>query len=59
MPYDAPRTCPVCAWRAQCVKRHTMGGDSSLHCPDFSEDVALLRAAEKEAGVKKNSSEKE
>jgi hypothetical protein len=36
-----------------------MGGDSSLHCPDFSEDVALRRAAEKEAAVKKNSSEKE
>jgi hypothetical protein len=36
-----------------------MSGDSSLHCPDFSEDVALRRAAEKEAAAEENTSEKE
>jgi len=36
-------TCLVCAWRANCQKRFNMGTDATLHCPDFSEDLALRR----------------
>ncbi|PLX83608.1 MAG: hypothetical protein C0617_10740 [Desulfuromonas sp.] len=44
MTCDARKICPLCAWRANCVKRFSMGDDSTLHCPDFSEDVALRKA---------------
>lgn len=45
MTLDNRRICPLCAWRANCAKRFSRGDDSSLHCPDFSEDVALRKAA--------------
>lgn len=48
MTYDARRICPLCAWRANCAKRYSMGDNATLHCPDFSEDVLLLRQMERE-----------
>ncbi len=48
MTYDARKICPLCAWRANCAKRFSMQ-DSTLHCPDFSEDVQLRKEAEKAA----------
>jgi len=41
MTYDARRICPLCAWRANCSKRFSRGDDTTLHCPDFTEDVSL------------------
>jgi hypothetical protein len=37
------KLCIVCAWRANCAKRFSMGDDATLHCPDFSEDVTLRK----------------
>jgi len=45
MTLDNRRICPLCAWRVNCAKRFSRGDDSSLHCPDFSEGVALRKAA--------------
>jgi hypothetical protein len=50
MTHDVRKICPLCAWRANCVKRFSRGNDSTLHCPDFSEDV-LLRKQLKESGA--------
>ena len=41
MSEDRRKSCLVCAWRANCAKRFSMGDDATLHCPDFSEDVTL------------------
>jgi hypothetical protein len=41
MTHDNRRICPLCAWRGTCAKRFSMGDDATLHCPDFSRDVAL------------------
>jgi len=49
MAYHGPKSCPVCAWRAHCVKRATSGGDGILNCPEFTEDVLLRREREREA----------
>jgi len=49
MSEDKRRICPLCAWRANCVKRFSRGDDATLHCPDFSEDVLLRREREREA----------
>ena len=46
MTQDVPTLCPFCAWRAHCAKRFSRGDDSSLHCPDFSEDVLLRKERE-------------
>ncbi|TYO95688.1 hypothetical protein EDC39_11828 [Geothermobacter ehrlichii] len=35
--------CLICAWRANCVKRFTMGKDETLFCPDFTEDLTLKK----------------
>jgi len=43
MTQDRRQICPVCAWRANCVKRFSRGDDTTLHCPDFSEDLTLRR----------------
>lgn len=43
MNWDTRKICPLCAWRGTCAKRFSMGDDSTLHCPDFSEDVTLRR----------------
>lgn len=43
MTYDARRICPLCAWRAHCAKRFSRGDATTLHCPDFSEDISLRR----------------
>ena len=37
---DSRELCAVCAWRAECQKKHTMK-EKALHCPDFSKDVSL------------------
>lgn len=46
MSQDVLALCPLCAWRAHCAKRFSRGDDSSLHCPDFSEDVLLRKGRE-------------
>jgi len=43
MSRDVQKICPLCAWRESCAKRFAMGGDVTLHCPDFTEDVQLQR----------------
>jgi len=56
MTRDARQICPLCAWRANCAKRFSRGDSSTLHCPDFSEDVLLrkkLQAETEAAGDKK------
>jgi len=55
MAYHGPKSCPVCAWRANCVKRATSGGDGLLNCPEFTEDL-LLR---KEQDLQDNADAKE
>ena len=45
MSEDRRKSCLVCAWRANCAKRFSMGDDTTLHCPDFSEDVTLRKRA--------------
>lgn len=45
MSEDRRKSCLVCAWRATCAKRFSMGDDATLHCPDFSEDVTLRKRA--------------
>lgn len=46
MTEDHRKLCIVCAWRANCAKRFSMGDDVTLHCPDFSEDVTLRKSRE-------------
>ena len=41
MSRDIVKSCLVCAWRANCAKRFSIGDDATLHCPDFSRDVSL------------------
>ena len=43
MSEDRRKSCLVCAWRANCAKRFSMGDDATLHCPDFCEDVTLRK----------------
>lgn len=43
MSEDRRKLCIVCAWRANCAKRFSVGDDATLHCPDFSEDVTLRK----------------
>jgi len=43
MSEDRRKHCLVCAWRANCAKRFSMGDDATLHCPDFCEDLALRK----------------
>ena len=45
MSEDSRKLCIVCAWRANCAKRFSMGDDATLHCPDFCEDVTLRKRA--------------
>lgn len=45
MSEDRLKSCLVCAWRANCAKRFSIGDDATLHCPDFSEDVSLRKRA--------------
>lgn len=40
MSLDIHKQCAVCAWRAACAKKHTIE-ESSLHCADFTRDVAF------------------
>jgi len=51
MSEDKRTLCIICAWRANCAKRFSMGADESLHCPDFSEDVTLRKKAGQEEGT--------
>ena len=45
MSEDRRKTCLVCAWRANCAKRFSMGDQATLHCPDFCEDITLRKPA--------------
>jgi len=45
MSENSRKLCIVCAWRANCAKRFSMGDDATLHCPDFTEDVTLRQRA--------------
>ena len=53
MTSDVGQICLVCAWRANCAKRFSIGDDATLHCPDFSRDVSL----DKESKEQKNDEE--
>ena len=44
MTRDTRKLCVICAWRANCAKRFSMGDDATLHCPDFTEDVTLRKS---------------
>ncbi len=55
MTCDVGQICLVCAWRANCKKRFSLGGDVTLHCPDFTRDVLL----DKELQEKKRDEETE
>jgi hypothetical protein len=45
---DKKISCAVCAWRANCKKRFSIGDGAALHCPDFSYDVSLKKSETKE-----------
>ena len=55
MTRDIVKSCLVCAWRANCAKRFSIGDDATLHCPDFSRDVLL----DKQVDTKPNNEERE
>jgi hypothetical protein len=57
MTHDKRKICPFCAWRANCVKRFSVGADAGLHCPDFSEDVTLRKLKEETSETKRESDE--
>ena len=42
MSEDARKLCVNCAWRENCAKKFSMDC-SSMHCPDYAEDVALRK----------------
>jgi hypothetical protein len=44
---DARKLCVTCAWRENCAKKFSMDS-SSMHCPDYSEDVALRKRNEEQ-----------
>ncbi len=43
MPQDTRKLCVNCAWRENCAKRFSMESGTTLHCPDYSEDVSLRK----------------
>jgi len=45
--------CVVCAWRMTCNKKFSMDGATTTRCPDFTRDVTLKAAVEKEDEPKK------
>jgi hypothetical protein len=45
MSEDRRKSCLICAWRANCAKRFSMGDEATLHCPDFCEDITLRKRA--------------
>ena len=59
MAYHALKSCPVCAWRANCVKRSTGGGDGILNCPEFTEDLLLRKEREEQVGKQEQDKEDE
>ena len=48
MTEDKRELCLNCAWRENCAKRYSMGDSSTLHCPDYSEDVTLRKAEKRQ-----------
>lgn len=57
MTRDIGQICLVCAWRANCAKRFSIGDDATLHCPDFSRDVSIdkeLKAEKKDEETEEN-----
>jgi len=49
MTEDTRKLCLNCAWRANCAKRFSMADSTTLHCPDYSEDVTLRKAKQGQA----------
>ncbi len=49
--------CVICAWRANCQKRFSVGTDASgnVHCPDYSRDLSI-KDQDIEEAVKKDQS---
>ena len=47
------KLCVICAWKAICNKKFSMG-EGKINCPDFSEDV-LLKKNKKEQNENSNS----
>lgn len=43
MTEDKRKLCLNCAWRANCAKRFSMEDSATLHCPDYTEDIALRK----------------
>lgn len=44
MTEDTRKLCLNCAWRANCTKRFAMEDSTALHCPDYTEDIALRKS---------------
>lgn len=56
MTEDVRKLCVVCAWRVNCAKRFNMADSATLHCPDFTEDLALRKQkAESDSEINKDS----
>lgn len=45
MAEDARKLCVNCAWRENCAKKFSMDS-SAMHCPDYTEDIALRKRDE-------------
>lgn len=43
MTEDSRKLCLNCAWRENCAKRFSMDDSTTLHCPDYSEDITLRK----------------
>lgn len=43
MTVDSRKLCLNCAWRENCAKRFSMDDSTTLHCPDYSEDITLRK----------------
>lgn len=56
MTEDRRKLCLNCAWRADGVKRFSMDGGGTLHCPDYTEDVTLcnVKAGPGDPEIKKD-----
>ena len=41
-------TCAVCAWRGTCAKKFSKSGELTIHCIDFTRDVAFKAVEDEE-----------
>ncbi len=53
MSQDTRKLCLNCAWRENCAKRFSMESGTTLHCPDYSEDVTLRKEKRGDLSVDK------